>query len=80
MLKKCSTCAAYCKVYTEMGFGYSSILHVFYCTRFNKIAEREIVCDNWRKRGRGEVDFSKARFDEVERDILFIKKNYKKLR
>ncbi len=80
MIRKCKDCAACYAVYGEAAFSYYKTESLFYCVLRKTMTDKESVCDDWRKRGRADVDFSKARFDEVEKDILYIKDNYKYLK
>ena len=80
MEKKCKTCDAYCAIYGKFAFGYCKTVNLRYCAAKEEMVDDNHVCDNWRKKRRAEVDLSKERFDEVERDILFIKDNVKFLK
>lgn len=80
MIKKCRACAECRAIYCRGAAAYYKCTDLLYCSKFDEIIEKDGVCDNRRKNGRKYVDLSPSRFDEVERDILFIKKNVNKLK
>lgn len=78
-MKSCKNCKAYKRLNTKFCnrlYCSHSYSHGYYCTVREEAVQAEYCCPLW-QRQKAEYDLTAQRFDEIERDLLYLCKHLK---